>query len=102
MTYEESAKAMFSDDYKERFIAEYVQVTTRASRLLEMLVRYRDGADKLGFKPACSYEDLTMQLEYMNDYIKTLEKRAKIEGVDLSDTLERSMISSCKDAQGAL
>lgn len=92
MTYEESAKAMFSDDYKERFVAEYVQVVTRANRLVDMLVRYRDGADKLGFKPACSYEDLTMQLEYMDDYIITLERRAKIEGIDLSDALEESML----------
>ena len=88
MTYEESAKAMFSDDYKERFIAEYVQVTTRADRLLEMVVRYRAGADKLGFKPACPYEVLAVQLEYMNEYIKTLEKRAEIEGIDLSEVFE--------------
>lgn len=92
MTWEESAKAMFSDDYKERFVAEYVQVVTRANRLVEMLVRYRAGADKLGFKPACPYEELAVQLAYMGDYIMTLEKRAKIEGIDLSDALERSML----------
>lgn len=88
MTYEESAKAMFSDDYKERFIAEYVQVVTRANRLVEMLVRYRAGADKLGFKLDCPYEELAVQLAYMGDYIITLERRAEIEGIDLSDALE--------------
>ena len=72
---------MLSDDYKERFKAEYWQVRNRKEKLEKMLVRYMDGT--LEFTPKCSIELLTEQSWAMAKYIKTLEKRAKIEEIEL-------------------
>ena len=56
---ESSAEMMLSEDYKERFIAEYRQTKLRFMRLGEMLDKYKKGT--LGFKPTCSIELLEEQ-----------------------------------------
>ena len=72
---------MLSLDYKERFTAEYEQLSIRASKLETFIDNYRNG--RLSFKPICNIELLEQQLDIMKAYIAVLEERAKIEGVNV-------------------
>ena len=71
---------MISDDYKERFVAEYVQLKIRYKKLYAVLEKY--AADKLDFKPTCPIEILYEQLDHMEAYLSVLETRAKYEGIE--------------------
>lgn len=73
---------MQSDDYKDRFIAEYFQVKIRYERLKEMLIKWDN--NMLSFKPTCPRSIYTLQLDAMEKYLAILEARAMIEDVDLS------------------
>lgn len=68
---------MLSDDYKERFKAEYYQVLIRAEKLDEMLRSW----DKLKFTPTCSKETYEKQFRAMIQYLDILNERALKEGV---------------------
>ena len=72
---------MGSDDYKERFVAEYAQLKIRYKKLYAVLEKY--AADKLDFKPTCPIEILYEQLDHMEAYLNVLETRAKYEGIEL-------------------
>ena len=72
---------MISDDYKERFVAEYTQLKIRYKKLYAVLEKY--AADKLDFKPTCPIEILYEQLDHMEAYLSVLETRAKYEGIEL-------------------
>lgn len=79
MKLEDTIEMMKSEDYKDRFIAEYRQLVIRMYSLQNMLEKYEDGT--LPFEPKCSYKLLMAQLAYMDTYKKTLEERAEIEGI---------------------
>ena len=72
---------MVSDDYKDRFIAEYAQTYLRAQKLELLLIDYRNKT--LDFIPTTDINTLTDQLTYMNRYVLILQKRAKLEGITL-------------------
>lgn len=72
---------MISEDYKERFRGEYLQLKIRMEGLSNMLKKYKEGT--LPFKPSCNYDILNGQLKSMNTYASYLEERAKIENIDL-------------------
>ena len=72
---------MNSDDYKERFKAEYNQVMIRIEGLNTMLLNWDVG--KLNFEPKCSYGLLSAQLSSMETYAKILRERARIENIEL-------------------
>lgn len=72
---------MISDDYKERFVAEYAQLKIRYKKLYAVLEKY--AADKLDFKPTCPIEILYEQLDHMEAYLEILKIRAKYEGIEL-------------------
>ena len=74
---------MVSSDYKERLIAEYVQVKIRYQKLHRMLVKYDAG--KLDFEPTCSVATLRDQKRSMGMYINTLEIRAMVEEIALPE-----------------
>lgn len=78
---EKTITLMISDNYKDRFVAEYVQLKTRKDGLRNMLNKYKEGT--LTFEPKCSYELLAEQLFHMNEYLSILEERARVEGVEL-------------------
>ena len=61
---------MNSEDYKERFKADYLQTKLRA----------------------CSTALFTEQKRYMGEYLRVLETRAEIEGVSLSSKSRRCYI----------
>ena len=72
---------MTSADYRDRFKAEYYQLKIRHEKLLNLLARHDTGT--LGFDPTCSIGLLAEQCGAMGRYLKVLEARAKVEGIDL-------------------
>lgn len=80
-TLSDTVELMESDDYRDRFIAEYAQAMIRAQKLELLLLNYRNNT--LDFIPQTDLDTLTDQLVYMNRYILILQKRAKIESIDL-------------------
>ena len=81
MELERLIELMKSEDYKDRFRAEYYQLEDRAIKLENMLEKYKAGT--LNFTPSCSYDLLNGQLKVMNLYLQYLIERAEIEGIDL-------------------
>lgn len=81
MELKDTIELMNSSDYNDRFKAEYQQVKIRYEKLHKMLVKWDAGT--LDFEPTCSKALLMEQERYMREYIRCLETRAEIEGVDL-------------------
>lgn len=81
MKLNDTSKMMESDNFKERFRAEYYQLLIRYEGLSNMLVKYKN--NELNFKPNCSYELLHTQLVFMEQYLLVLEERARIEDIEL-------------------
>ena len=72
---------MTSDDYKDRFMAEYYQVKIRYQKLKSILDKYEDGT--LDFEPSCSISLLMIQREIMEDYLNVLQDRAIVENIEI-------------------
>lgn len=72
---------MNSEDYKERFKAEYWQTKIRYEKLHRMTIKYEAGT--LEFTPSCPLELLKEQKAAMGNYLRCLEVRAEIEHVTL-------------------
>lgn len=72
---------MTSEDHRDRFRAEYLQLQIRADRLAALLDKMRAGS--LKFKPKCSRRLLQKQLRIMRSYAAVLRERARIEEIDL-------------------
>ena len=81
MELERLIELMKSEDYKDRFRAEFYQLEDRIDKLSNMLEKYKAGT--LNFTPTCSYELLSYQLQTMNAYKRVLEERAEIEGIEI-------------------
>ena len=77
----ETIPLMESEDWKDRFKAEYVQLCVRLEKLEAVLKRYDNGEITWEFKSPV--ELLRMQADYMHNYKGILEQRATYEGVDL-------------------
>lgn len=78
----ETAIQMNSNDYKERFIAEYKQLALRYKSLVNMCIKWNNS--QLDFTPTCPREIYDDQLLYMKQYLDILEKRAKLENINLN------------------
>lgn len=81
MELKDTIQLMQSEDYKERFKAEYYQTKARYDKLHKMVIKYEAGT--LSFEPKCSLELFTEQAKHMGLYLKCLEIRAEIEGINL-------------------
>lgn len=79
----ETVELMLSNDYKERFKAEYYQLKIRIDKLYTILSKIESG--ELNFISTCSDEILQDQLKAMLRYKLYLKERAKIEKIDLED-----------------
>ena len=77
----DTVQLMLSNDYKERFLGEYYQTKIRYDKLKTMCKKWDNG--ELDFEPTCDREVYGSQLIAMCDYLKTLELRAEIEGIEL-------------------
>lgn len=85
MRLNETIEMMCSDDYKERFRAEYAQLVTRYYGLCNMLEKWDNGV--LNFEPTCPRSTYNMQTKAMEDYIAVLEARAVMENIELEDVI---------------
>ena len=83
MELKDTVEMMNSEDYKERFRAEYCQLVIRYGKLRYMLERWDEGTIK--FQPTCPRSTYNMQIEAMANYIAVLEARAIMEGIDLKE-----------------
>ena len=81
MELKETVKLMESEDYKERFKAEYYQIVIRYKKLFAMLEKWDNGT--LEFNPTCPRSTYNIQVKAMTDYIAILEARAVMEGIVL-------------------
>ncbi len=85
MELKETVELMNSDDYKERFVAEYHQVKIRYEKLKNFCnkIEVETMLGKEVTKHDCPLELLREQQKYMGLYLSVLEKRALIEKVVL-------------------
>lgn len=81
----EKVELMNSEDYKERFIAEYHQVKIRYEKLKNFCnkIEVEEMLGKEVTKHDFPLELLREQQKYMGLYLSVLEKRALIENVEL-------------------
>lgn len=79
----DTALLMKSDDYKERFIAEYKQLSIRYNGLTAMIEKW--DKNELAFKPTCPRSTYGMQVKAMEEYLAILEARAVMEGINLQE-----------------
>lgn len=85
MELKETVELMNSEDYKERFVAEYHQVKIRYEKLKNFCnkIEVEEMLGKEVTKHDCPLELLREQKKYMGLYLSILEKRALIENVEL-------------------
>lgn len=81
MELKDTINLMTSDNYKDRFIAEYQQLKIRT----EKLTKFVDNYDSLDFKPTCPKSLLKNQLKLMRMYLEDLEIRAVLEQIELNN-----------------
>ena len=81
MQLEDTVEMMNSEDYKERFKAEYFQLLHRFNGLLGMLSKWENGM--LNFELKYQKETLKNQVIFMQGYLSILRLRAEIEGIEL-------------------
>ena len=81
MKLKDTIEMMTSEDYKERFKAEYYQLENRCAGLTAMLEKWDKG--ELNFTPTCQRGLYTDQLNAMERYLRCLEIRADAEGIEL-------------------
>lgn len=81
----ETVELMNSEDYKERFVAEYHQVEIRYEKLKNFCnkIEVEEMLGKEVTKHDCPLELLREQQKYMGLYLSVLEKRALIENIVL-------------------
>ena len=81
MELKDTVVLMESNDFKDRFKAEYYQTKIRYEKLHNMIVKYEAGT--LNFEPKCNIDLLKKQASAMGNYLYALEVRAEIEGINL-------------------
>lgn len=81
----DTIKPMVSDDYRERFKAEYMQLAIRQNRSQIFLSKIKNAVSKGEEEPKhdCPTSLLQAQCKAMDEYRKVLEERAGIEHIDL-------------------
>ena len=81
MQLKDTVEMMNSEDFKERFKAEYYQLSIRLFGLTSMLIKWEN--NMLDFEPKCSKETLENQVLFMQGYKNILRLRAEIEEIEL-------------------
>lgn len=79
MELRDTVAMMNSDDYRERFVAEYLQTMIRYKKLSKMVDDWKNG--RLNFTSTCPIRTYYMQTRTMNDYLSILEARAAMEDI---------------------
>lgn len=81
LTLSKTVEKMNSSDYKDRFIAEYWQNELRRTSLLKIIIKAKQ--HQLDFNLKCPLSLLKKQYRAMRKYGLVLEKRAKMENINL-------------------
>ena len=81
MELKDTIELMISSDWKDRFMAEYLQTKIRYEKLHKMIVKREVG--KHGFETPISIERWNNQAYFMGKYLFELEKQAAIHGIEL-------------------
>lgn len=81
----QTVELMLSEDYKDRFIAEYAQLVIRKKRLERILSSIADNSAPACFEPVCPISLLVEQDRIMSSYLSSLYNRALIEDIDLPE-----------------
>ncbi len=81
MELQDTIEMMKSEDYKERFKAEYYQLKIRYQKLKIMTEKWDEG--ELNFEPTCPRSMYDMQLSAMEMYLEVLKDRAVLEEIEL-------------------
>jgi len=76
MELKDTVKEMLSEDYKDRFKAEYNQLVIRSRKLKNIIEGYKNG--KLKIELSCPIDVLEDQYKIMVLYTGLLVKRAKL------------------------
>ena len=79
MELRDTVEMMLSEDYRERFKAEYYQLEIRYRKLATMITNYECG--RLDFEPKCNIRMLREQRDLMGKLLGILELRGEIEGI---------------------
>ncbi len=81
----DTAELMESKNYKDRFVAEYLQLKIRSEKLQRFCVeiKAKQWVGQEAPKHDCPLEMLEAQLRAMHEYLHVLELRAVIEKIDL-------------------
>lgn len=90
MELKDTITLMRSDDYVERFVAEYLQLRIRKEKLEELIVKYK--RNELSFTPDCSIAMLEVRLTVMIEYMLILEEQARIEKINLYNVIKSRKI----------
>lgn len=81
MTLEDTIGLMCSDDYEDRFVAEYHQLRIRHERLSQIIDSLAEG--KADFTPTCTTDILFAQALAMEQLLKIYKFRADVEDIEL-------------------
>ena len=82
MELKDTIELMTSDDWKDRFVAEYLQTKIRYEKLHRLIVRREVG--KCDFLTPISLDSWMYQAHHMGEYLHELEKQAVLHDIDLS------------------
>ena len=83
----DTIQGMTSDDYKQRFIAEYEQTKIRYEKLKELNTKieaHKRSPYTIELKHDFQYDVLIEQQAAMGQYLHTLELRAVLENIELN------------------
>lgn len=83
MELKDTVTQMVSNDYKERFKAEYKQAVIRNRKLVKIIDDYYKNV--LSFSLDCPIELLERQQSILFSYIEILSDRAGYEGINLDE-----------------
>lgn len=81
MELKDTITLMQSDDYKDRFKAEYYQLKIRLDKLIAMLNKW--DKSELDFTPDTPRLIYKAQVDSMNNYLYSLITRAALENIEL-------------------
>lgn len=79
MELKDTIELMQSEDFKERFRAEYYQLKIRLEKLKVMLEKWDKG--ELNFTPTCPRFIFDAQVKAMEDYFYSLTARAAMDHI---------------------
>jgi hypothetical protein len=81
MELKDTVDLMMSSDWKDRFVAEYLQTKIRYEKLHKLIVRREVG--KVDFDTPIPLHSWMLQADFMGNYLHELEKQAVIHGIEL-------------------